>query len=64
MAFAAFAQVTTSTMSGRISEQNGSPIPGATVVAVHTPSGSQYYAITDNSGNYRIQNMRVEVHIQ
>lgn len=59
VAFAAFAQVTTSTMSGLITEANGTPVTGATVVAVHTPSGSQYYAITDNSGNYRIQNMRV-----
>ncbi len=59
VAFAAYAQVTTSTMSGRITEANGTPVIGATVVAVHTPSGTQYYAITDNAGNYRIQNMRV-----
>lgn len=59
VALAAFAQVTTSTMSGRITEANGTPIAGATIVAVHTPSGSQYYSITDNSGNYHIQNMRV-----
>lgn len=59
VAFAAYAQVTTSTMSGRIIEANGTPIIGATVVAVHTPSGTQYYAITDNGGNYRIQNMRI-----
>ena len=54
-----FAQVTTSSMSGRISETDGTPVVGAAVVAVHTPSGSKYYSITDNSGNYRIQNMRV-----
>ncbi len=59
VAFAAFAQVTTSTMSGRITEANGTPIVGANIIAVHTPSGSQYYSITDNAGNYRIQNMRV-----
>lgn len=59
VAFAAFAQVTTSSMSGRISEADGRPVVGATVVAVHTPSGTQYYSITDNAGNYRIQNMRV-----
>ncbi|MDD3034843.1 MAG: carboxypeptidase regulatory-like domain-containing protein [Bacteroidales bacterium] len=59
VAFAAIAQVTTSSMSGRITETNGTPIPGATVLAVHMPSGSQFYAITDNTGNYRIQNMRV-----
>lgn len=59
LAVAATAQVTTSSMSGRVSEANGTPVPGAAVVAVHTPSGSQYYAIADNAGNYRIQNMRV-----
>jgi len=59
VAFAAIAQVTTSSMSGRITEANGTPVIGAAVVAVHTPSGSKYYSITDNSGNYRIQNMRV-----
>lgn len=54
-----FAQVTTSSMSGRISEADGTPVIGAAVVAVHTPSGSKYYSMTDNAGNYRIQNMRV-----
>lgn len=56
---ATFAQVTTSSMSGKVTEKNGSAVVGATVVATHTPSGSQYYSTTDNSGNYRIQNMRI-----
>lgn len=54
-----FAQVTTSSMSGRITEPDGAAIAGATVVAVHVPSGSKYYSVADNAGNYRIQNMRV-----
>ena len=53
-----FAQVTTSSMSGKVSEK-GEPVVGATVVATHTPSGTQYYSITDASGLYRIPNMRV-----
>ncbi len=53
-----FAQVTTSSMSGKVTE-NGEPVVGATVVATHTPSGSQYYSITDANGLYRIPNMRV-----
>lgn len=56
---AAWAQVTTSSMSGKVTEADGTPVVGATVVAVHTPSGSQYYSMTDNAGNYRLQNMRV-----
>ena len=54
-----FAQVTTSSMSGRITEPDGAAIAGATVIAVHVPSGSKYYSVADNAGNYRIQNMRV-----
>ena len=57
--FCAFAQVTTSSMSGTVTEADGQPAIGATVLAIHMPSGTQYYTITDNSGNYRIANMRV-----
>lgn len=54
----AFAQVTSSSMSGKITDANGENVAGATVVAIHTPTGSQYYAITDAKGVYRIANMR------
>ena len=53
---AAFAQVTTSSMSGRITDPSG-PVPGATVVAVHQPTGAQFYAVTDASGYYRLNNI-------
>ena len=53
---AAFAQVTSSSMSGRVSDEAG-PVPGATVVAVHQPTGSQFYAITDAKGYYRLNNI-------
>ncbi len=53
------AQVTTSSLSGKITDANGETLPGATVVAVHIPTGTQYAALCDNSGNYRIQNMRI-----
>ena len=49
----AFAQVTTSSIGGRITAQDGGVV-GAAVVAVHQPTGSQYYALTDQNGNYRI----------
>ena len=51
------AQVTTSSISGKVVDDNG-PLPGATVVATHTPSGSQYYAVADANGNYRLLNIR------
>lgn len=50
---------TTSSLSGTITDQNGEPLPGASIVAVHNPSGTQYASVADISGNYRIQNMRV-----
>jgi len=50
---------TTSSMSGKITDSNGESLPGASVVAIHVPSGTQYATVADNAGNYRIQNMRV-----
>ena len=56
----AFSQgITTSSMNGRITDDNGEPLIGATVMAVHTPSGTQYGAVTNVEGLYRIVNMRV-----
>jgi hypothetical protein len=53
------AQVTTSGMNGRITGTNNESLPGATVVAIHIPSGSQYGTLTDIDGLYRIPNMRI-----
>jgi hypothetical protein len=52
----AFAQVTTSSISGRISDANG-PVVGATVLAVHEPTGSQFYSVTDAKGYYRLNSI-------
>lgn len=57
---AAFAQgVTTASISGKVTDQKGEVLPGATVVALHSSSGTQYGITTDASGFYRIPNMRV-----
>ncbi|OEK05981.1 TonB-dependent receptor [Roseivirga misakiensis] len=50
---------TTSSINGRVTDVNGETLPGATVVAVHTPSGTRYGNITSSDGYYRIPNMRV-----
>ena len=56
----AFSQgVTTSSIGGKITDNNSEPLLGANIVAVHTPSGTTYGAITDFDGYFRIANMRV-----
>lgn len=56
-AFQAFSQVTTSAIAGRIVDDNDIPLPGVTVVAVYTPSGSQYYSVTDENGYFRLNGL-------
>ncbi|HOW31648.1 MAG TPA: carboxypeptidase-like regulatory domain-containing protein, partial [Bacteroidales bacterium] len=56
---AMWAQVTTSGINGKVTGTNGESLPSATVIAVHTPSGTQYGTLTDLDGNYQITNMRV-----
>jgi len=50
---------TTSSLGGKVTDSNGEALPGASIVAVHVPSGTQYATIADASGNYRIMNMRI-----
>ncbi len=55
----AFSQgVTTASVGGQVTDQTGEPLPGASIVAIHTPSGTTYGAATDFDGYYRISNMR------
>ena len=58
MSVAAFAQVTTSALGGRVVDANGEPVVGAAVVATHEPSGTVYGAVTNNEGRYAINGMR------
>lgn len=54
-----FGQVTTANMSGVVRDATGNPIPGATIIAIHTSSGSQYGATTNEDGRYLIPGMRI-----
>ena len=55
----AVAQVTTSSMAGMVTfEDSHETIIGATVQAVHEPSGTRYTAITNANGRFSIQGMR------
>jgi hypothetical protein len=54
-----YSQVTTSGISGTVIGTDGGKLPGATVVAIHVPSGSQYGITTNADGMFSIPNMRV-----
>ena len=54
-----FSQVTTSNIKGLILDENAQPLPGANVVAVHTPTGTKYGAATNFDGYYNLLNLRV-----
>jgi len=52
-----FSQITTSTVSGRVKDQKGAEIPGATVIAVHLPTGTKYGVASSVDGHFTIANM-------
>ena len=58
VAVSAFAQITTSSLGGRIIDQNGEAVIGAAVVATHEPSGTVYGVVTNEDGRYTINGMR------
>ncbi len=60
LSLTAMAQITTSSMAGKVTldDQNGEEVIGATVVAIHEPSGTRYTAVTNTSGRFSINGMR------
>ena len=53
------AQITNSALSGKVTMQDTKEeVIGATVQAVHDPSGTKYAAITNVDGRFNIQGMR------
>lgn len=54
------AQATTNaSLTGIVRDDIGEPLPGATVQAIHLPSGTQYGTVTQVNGRYTIPAMRV-----
>ena len=53
------AQVTTASINGTVTDTNGETLIGATVVAVHTPSGAQYGTTTRNDGRFNLPNLKI-----
>ena len=53
------AQVTTGSLRGKVQNEQQQPVAGASVIAIHLPSGSSYEATTRNDGGFSIVGMRV-----
>lgn len=58
LAAASFGQATTSSMSGRVEDEQNEPLPGTTVIAIHEPSGTRYGTVTNLQGTYHLEGMR------
>ncbi len=50
---------TTAAISGTVIDADGLPLPGATVLAVHEPSGTEYRAAARSDGGYDLRGLRV-----
>jgi hypothetical protein len=59
LAGTSLAQVTTSGMNGKVVGPDGNVLIGATVVAIHVPTGAQFGGISNGEGLYRLPNMDV-----
>ena len=51
--------ITTGTISGTIVDAQGGVLPGASIVAVHTPTGTSYEGVTNAEGHFTLLNVRV-----
>ncbi|MDH4065571.1 MAG: carboxypeptidase-like regulatory domain-containing protein, partial [Acidobacteriota bacterium] len=51
--------VTTGSLTGVVTDSQLAPVGGASVIAIHAPSGTNYEATTRPDGRYTILGMRV-----
>lgn len=52
-------QETSGTLSGTIYDAAGQTLPGASVTAIHQPSGTKYATSADKNGHYYLPNLRI-----
>jgi hypothetical protein len=48
-----------SSISGFVKSDKGEPLDGATVTAIHVPSGTKYVTLTKKDGNFTLANTRI-----
>jgi len=53
-----FAQVTTSGLSGKVVGKDNLLLPGATVTAIHVPTGTKYVTVSNSNGQFSMQGMK------
>ncbi len=51
--------VTTGSLNGVVTDEKQQPVAGASIIAIHVPSGTNYETTTRADGRYQIIGMRV-----
>ena len=59
LGFLVKAQETTSEIQGTVLDSKGAPLAGATIIAIHQPTGSKYTTTSRKDGRYNLANLRV-----
>ena len=59
IAVASMAQVTTGTITGNVKDGKGVSLAGASVEAIHEPSGSRYKTVSSSTGKFTLPGLRV-----
>ena len=52
-------QTTTSSIKGIVKSSTNELLPGASILAIHTPTGGKYSAVSNEDGRFNILNMRI-----
>src|SRR5579859_6128423 len=55
---AVYAQQTTGSIRGQVTDESGKPLGGVTITVTHTPTGSRSTTISEADGSYDVPNLR------